>query len=124
MHTSGDAPAPRRICGVEPDTRAGEELLDPVQALQDADGNTYYYNSATGVTGWSREEADRQRTLIDRAGLPIRWPDLDPESVLRTLQGDKKVRDGQLRFVMPTSIGNVEVRDDVSREEILRCLRG
>ena len=73
---------------------------------------------------WSREEADRQRTLIDRAGLPTRWPDLDPESVLRTLQGDKKVRDGQLRFVMPTSIGSVDVRDDVSREEILRCLKG
>ena len=73
---------------------------------------------------WSREEADRQRTLIDRVGLPTRWPDLDPESVLRTLQGDKKVRDGQLRFVMPTSIGSVDVRDDVSREEILRCLRG
>ena len=73
---------------------------------------------------WSREEADRQCTLIDRAGLPTRWPDLDPESVLRTLQGDKKVRDGQLRFVMPTSIGSVDVRDDVSQEEILRCLKG
>jgi 3-dehydroquinate synthase len=73
---------------------------------------------------WSREEADRQRTLIDRVGLPTKWPDLDTESVLRTLQGDKKVRDGQLRFVMPTSIGSVEVRDDVSRDEILRCLKG
>ncbi len=75
-------------------------------------------------SSWSREEADRQRRLIDRAGLPTSWPDLDPESVLRTLQGDKKVRDGQLRFVMPTSIGTVEVRDDISREEILRCLEG
>ena len=75
-------------------------------------------------SSWSREEADRQRTLINRAGLPTSWPDLDPESVLRTLQGDKKVRDGQLRFVMPTSIGTVEMRDDISREEILQCLEG
>ena len=75
-------------------------------------------------SSWSREEADRQRRLIDRAGLPTSWPDLDPESVLRTLQGDKKVRDGQLLFVMPTSIGTVEMRDDISREEILQCLKG
>ena len=39
-----------------------------------------------------------------------------------SFQGDKKVRDGRLRFVMPTGIGSVEIRDDVSREEILSCL--
>ncbi|MCH1545880.1 MAG: 3-dehydroquinate synthase, partial [Synechococcus sp. MOX_bin32] len=49
-------------------------------------------------------------------------PDLAADAVLDSLQGDKKVRDGRLRFVMPTSIGTVEIRDDVSRDEILSCL--
>ena len=71
---------------------------------------------------WSRELAERQRQLIERSGLPTRWPSLDDEAVLSTLQGDKKVRDGRLRFVLPRGIGDVEIRDDISRDEILRCL--
>ena len=71
---------------------------------------------------WSRNDAERQRRLIDSAGLPTAWPDLSAEAVLDSLQGDKKVRDGRLRFVLPTGIGSVDIRDDVSREEILECL--
>ena len=71
---------------------------------------------------WSRELAERQRHLIERTGLPTQWPSLDEEAVLTTLQGDKKVRDGRLRFVLPRGIGDVEIRDDISRDEILRCL--
>lgn len=71
---------------------------------------------------WSAAEQQRQQRLIERCGLPTAWPDLDPEAVLRTLQGDKKVRDGKLRFVMPTAIGSVEILDDVSQEEIVTCL--
>ena len=71
---------------------------------------------------WSPEDAGRQRSLISRCGLPTAWPDLDPEAVLNTLQGDKKVRDGRLRFVLPMAIGSVEIFDDISREEIVSCL--
>jgi 3-dehydroquinate synthase len=42
--------------------------------------------------------------------------------VLACLQGDKKVRQGRVRFVLPTAIGAVEVRDDVEPEIILRAL--
>ena len=42
--------------------------------------------------------------------------------MLTTLQGDKKVQDGRLRFVMPTAIGSVEICNDISRDEILDCL--
>lgn len=71
---------------------------------------------------WSRAEADRQQRLIAKCGLPTAWPDLDPSTVLQSLQGDKKVQNGRLRFVLPTTIGRVEIRDDVSREQILNCL--
>ena len=71
---------------------------------------------------WSEADLNRQRQLIARCGLPTAWPDLDPDAVLNTLQGDKKVLDGKLRFILPTAIGRVEIRDDITREEILSCL--
>ena len=75
---------------------------------------------------WSRDHQERQRRVIAAAGLPLAWPDLQPEAVLHCLQGDKKVRDGRVRFVLPTALGRVEIRDDVSGEQVqaalARCL--
>ena len=71
---------------------------------------------------WSSADRDRQRALVAAAGLPLRWPRLESEQVLRCLQGDKKVRDGRVRFVLPTGIGAVEIRDDVATGTILQAL--
>jgi 3-dehydroquinate synthase len=71
---------------------------------------------------WSPAEQERQRALIAAAGLPLRWPDLNPEAVLACLQGDKKVRQGRVRFVLPTAIGRVEIRDDVEADCIRKAL--
>ena len=71
---------------------------------------------------WSQVEQDRQRRLIAAAGLPQRWPDLDPQAVLACLQGDKKVRDGKVRFVLPTGVGSVTIRDDVAPDRIMAAL--
>ena len=71
---------------------------------------------------WSQEDQTRQRAVIAAAGLPLLWPDLDPEAVLACLQGDKKVRDGRVRFVLPTAIGAVQIRDDIERAAILTAL--
>ncbi len=56
------------------------------------------------------EEADEARitALLTRAGLPTTLPeDIDPEALVQKLYTDKKVRDGQLRFVLPERIGAV-----------------
>jgi 3-dehydroquinate synthase len=71
---------------------------------------------------WSTAEQERQRALVSKAGLPLTLPALDPEAVLRTLQSDKKVRDGKVRFVLPTAIGSVVIRDDVEPDLIRRVL--
>ena len=71
---------------------------------------------------WSSEDQQRQRAVIAAAGLPVRWPQLEPEAVLACLQGDKKVRDGTVRFVLPTSLGSVEIRSDVSGKHVLAAL--
>ena len=72
---------------------------------------------------WSDQDQARQRAVIGAAGLPMAWPDLDPQAVLQCLQGDKKVRDGQVRFVLPTGIGSVEIRNDVSASTVVAALQ-
>ncbi len=77
---------------------------------------------ATALGLWSAAEEQRQRGLIVAAGLPVDFPCLDPEVVLACLQGDKKVRDGRVRFVLPTAIGQVVIRDDVGAAVIREAL--
>ena len=72
---------------------------------------------------WSAADQARQLALIAAAGLPHHWPPLDETAVLECLQGDKKVRDGTVRFVLPTGIGSVEIRGDVSGEQVLAACR-
>ena len=71
---------------------------------------------------WSAQDESRQRALIAAAGLPLNWPPLDPEAVLACLQGDKKVRQGKVRFVLPNAIGQVVIRDDIDPELIRQVL--
>ncbi|MCT0226435.1 3-dehydroquinate synthase [Synechococcus sp. CS-1328] len=71
---------------------------------------------------WSADDQERQRHLIAAAQLPLAWPSLEPQAVLACLQGDKKVKEGRVRFVLPTAIGTVEIRDDVDTATILAAL--
>jgi 3-dehydroquinate synthase len=61
--------------------------------------------------------------VIAAAGLPQAWPELQPDAVLDCLQGDKKVRDGKVRFVLPTGLGSVVIRDDISADTIRSVLQ-
>ena len=72
---------------------------------------------------WEESDAKRQKQLIDKAGLPTNWPKLELENVLRSLQGDKKVKNGKVSFVMPLTIGDVRLFNDISNKEIHECLQ-
>ena len=71
---------------------------------------------------WTKDEAFRQKELIKKAGLPFNWPKLEESNVLRALEGDKKVKEGKVRFVIPTGIGSVEICNDITKEEIRKSL--
>jgi 3-dehydroquinate synthase len=72
---------------------------------------------------WDADEQRRQRALVRAAALPLQMPALEPAGVLACLQGDKKVRDGTVRFVLPSAIGAVELRGDVTGEQVLAACR-
>ncbi|MXW40436.1 MAG: 3-dehydroquinate synthase, partial [Synechococcus sp. SB0668_bin_15] len=96
--------------------------------------NTYLHGEAVALgmqaMGWiaSREghwqeaEHQRQTAVLAKAGLPLRWPPLDPEAVVACLNSDKKVRHGRVRFVVPRALGRVEIRDDISAERVGEAL--
>ncbi|MCA9053375.1 MAG: 3-dehydroquinate synthase [Planctomycetaceae bacterium] len=66
----------------------------------------------------------RQVELLKQLDLPTRLPEtarLDVDEILQRMRLDKKSLSGQLRFVLPTRIGHVELVDGVS-EELVRSV--
>ena len=60
--------------------------------------------------GWIDSRAvDRLVGLLRRFGLPVSAPGLDVESLFYAMGRDKKNQGGQIRFVLPRSIGRVEL---------------
>ncbi|MBW4623795.1 MAG: 3-dehydroquinate synthase [Cyanosarcina radialis HA8281-LM2] len=81
-------------------------------------------NLAVKLNFWDREACDRQNALIKKTGLPTKLPSgIDIEAIIDTLQTDKKVKDGKVRFVLPTKIGAATVTDKVTAEVIQAVLQ-
>lgn len=78
---------------------------------------------------WEQAHADRQQSLIEKAGLPTQLPagldsaGLDLDAIVAALQTDKKVQAGQVRFVLPTEIGSVIVTDQADATLIRQVLQ-
>ncbi|HUN70280.1 MAG TPA: 3-dehydroquinate synthase [Burkholderiales bacterium] len=74
-----------------------------------------------------REEADRIRALIVRAGLPAAGPGLAPERYLDLMQVDKKAAGGQVRYVLLDGLGRAALHAGLEtrlvRESIAAALR-
>lgn len=73
----------------------------------------------------AQADADRIEASITRAGLPRHLEtDMDIEAVYSRMFSDKKVAAGKVHFVLPTRIGHVELKGDVTKETVLEVLRG
>jgi len=64
----------------------------------------------------------RLRSVIERAGLPTKIPNLDVEKMVQAMKHDKKILQGRVRFILPKSIGNVFITDEVSPSLIEEAL--
>ena len=79
--------------------------------------------------GWlSAADADRVRTLLQRAGLPVVGPDLGVAQYLELMSHDKKVIAGSLRLVLLKSLGEAVTHTGAPQNEIgaaiEHCCRG
>ena len=76
----------------------------------------------TGLCGADvGEQIDRTLGLF---GLPTRIPaGADPDVLLRIAQGDKKVQEQRIRWVLPTAIGAATVRHDIDPALVREALQ-
>jgi 3-dehydroquinate synthase len=56
----------------------------------------------------------RLRKLLKRAGLMTKMPRLEIGKVIEAMKHDKKVQGGKIKFILPRSIGQVFVTDEVN----------
>jgi 3-dehydroquinate synthase len=76
---------------------------------------------AVALGMFAAEEQARQQRLLAAYGLPTAFPSgVDSDEILALTLRDKKVRSKRVRWVLPTAIGRVVVRDDVP-EAVVRA---
>jgi 3-dehydroquinate synthase len=75
--------------------------------------------------GLARDQVERVRDLVARAGLPVRGPALEPGRYLELMQVDKKAAAGRLRFVLLESLGRARLCADIEegavRDTVAAC---
>ena len=75
---------------------------------------------ATEKNLWLQEDSLRQNNLIESYGLPTQIPKIKKNEILTILMGDKKVRDGKMRFILPIELGEVDIFNDINETQFLK----
>lgn len=75
--------------------------------------------------GWIEPAVtERLKTLLQRFGLPVACPRLDPDLLLEAMTRDKKNLNGRIRFVLPRRIGQVDLTDAPKEADVRAVLSG
>jgi 3-dehydroquinate synthase len=137
----------RRCCELKAEVVAADERENGQRALLNL-GHTYGHaiEAHMGYGNWLHGEAiaagmvmaartaerlgqfktddvDRVIALLQRAGLPVHGPEeMKAEDYLPHMMRDKKVLAGELRLVLPLSIGRSEVRSGVTHDRVLAAI--
>ncbi len=62
---------------------------------------------------WTQSDLTRQNNLLAAVGLPASFHGIDPAQVLNAMLRDKKVQNGIIRWVLPTTIGQATVNVEI-----------
>ena len=80
-------------------------------------------NDTAVELGWmSEDEADRVKTLLERYALPTTYEIKDVDSFYETFYLDKKSADSAITFIIPKSLGGVEITDAIDESVIKKVL--
>lgn len=70
-----------------------------------------------------KHDVERIRALLSKVNLPVSAPkSMDYAAFIKHMKRDKKVIAGQLRFVLPTSIGTAEVIANVPMKTLMEII--
>jgi 3-dehydroquinate synthase len=64
----------------------------------------------------------RQQRLLSALGLPVAVPKFNRQKVLDTMLHDKKVQQGNLRFILPARLGLMELVGDLDPADVAAAL--
>jgi 3-dehydroquinate synthase len=79
-------------------------------------------NIAVKVEMFDEGLAKRIENIIIKSGLPHKIVALETDDIIDKLKKDKKVKDSKVRFVLPKTIGEVVIRDDISRRVLSQVI--
>ncbi len=80
-------------------------------------------NDTAVELGWmSDEEAGRVKALLERYELPTSYEIKDVDSFYETFYLDKKSADSAITFIIPKSLGGVEITDKIDESIIKKVL--
>ncbi len=123
----------REETGLRAVLNLGHTIAHAIEAVAGYDG-PYQHGEAVSVgmvaearlaerLGWiGPEVVGRIAGLLDRLGLPTSAPGLDTDRLLGAMGRDKKNRAGRIRFVLPRSIGRVELTDAAGEADVRAVL--
>jgi len=65
---------------------------------------------------------ERQFRLLRELQLPTQFTQAAPDQLWAAMQHDKKVEHGQLRFILPTRFGHVELVPGINQQQTLAAI--
>ncbi len=98
--------------------------------------NTYLHGEAVGIGMvmanklaveiglLSEEESNRITVLLEKYDIPTQYEIKEVEDFYEHFLLDKKSLDNKIKFIVPKSIGDCEIRDDISKEVVIKVLKG
>ncbi len=97
--------------------------------------NTYLHGEAVGIgmvmanelakkiAYMSDEEALRVKQLLEKYDIPTTYKITDVEDFYEHFFLDKKSLDNRIKFIVPKGIGNCEITDKISKEDVIDVLK-
>lgn len=98
--------------------------------------NTYLHGEAVGIgmvmanelackIGYmSEEEALRVKKLLEKYDIPTDYKIEDVEDFYEHFFLDKKSLDNKIKFIVPKGIGDCEITDEISKDDVIEVLKG
>ncbi|MDE2903785.1 MAG: 3-dehydroquinate synthase, partial [Chloroflexota bacterium] len=62
---------------------------------------------------WSKADLARQNNLLAAIGLPTTYSGVDPAQILDAMLRDKKVQNGIIRWILPTTLGHATINNQL-----------
>lgn len=97
--------------------------------------NTYLHGEAVGIgmvmanelakkiAYMSEEEALRVKQLLEKYDIPTTYKIADVEDFYEHFFLDKKSLDNRIKFIVPKGIGNCEITDKISKDDVIEVLK-